>query len=122
MPVPVESHQLELAGSGRGSGGHRCHGAAGCHRAAGSSRTRREHLLVESGLDYGDFEDANLSGAKIGYAFLYGADFTGANLTGANLGGVFLSGAIFTGVTWSDTVCPDYTNSDSDGGTCINDL
>jgi len=78
--------------------------------------------LTSSNLDYGDFEDANLSGAKIGYAFLYGADFTGANLTGANLGGVFLSGAIFTGVTWSDTVCPDYTNSDSDGGTCINDL
>jgi hypothetical protein len=27
-----------------------------------------------------------------------------------------------TGTTWSNTVCPDETNSDSDGGTCANNL
>jgi hypothetical protein len=32
------------------------------------------------------------------------------------------NGASYTGATWSDDPCPDGTNSDSDGGTCINNL
>ena len=38
----------------------------------------------------------------------------GANLTGANL--VF---ATVTGVVWGNTTCPDGSNSDTNGGTCV---
>ena len=36
----------------------------------------------------------------------------GANLTGADL----------TGVHWYDTTCPDGTNSDNNGNTCVSNL
>jgi uncharacterized protein YjbI with pentapeptide repeats len=64
--------------------------------------------------------DANLTGAN-----LSGANLSLANLTGANLTDVDLSGAslgTLTSVTWSNTTCPDGTNSDNDGDTCVNDL
>ena len=40
-----------------------------------------------------------------------------ANLTAAD----FFE-AILTGATWSDTSCPDGTNSNNDGNTCANNL
>ena len=40
---------------------------------------------------------------------------TKRNLKGANLHGTALTGAV-----WSNTTCPDGTNSDNDGGTCAN--
>jgi hypothetical protein len=47
----------------------------------------------------------------------------GANLTDANLYGTLGDGVTnWTGVIWSNTTCPDGTNSDSDGGTCINNM
>ena len=71
--------------------------------------------------------NANLSGANLQGANLSGANLSAANLTGANLTGVNLTGAITTGavfdkVIWSNTVCPDGTNSDSHGQTCIGHL
>lgn len=45
-----------------------------------------------------------------------------ANLANANLSGDNFTGANLTGVTWSDTLCPDGTNSDNDGDTCVNNL
>lgn len=36
--------------------------------------------------------------------------------------GANLDGATLVGVTWNDTTCPDGTNSDNDGGTCVNNL
>jgi len=51
-----------------------------------------------------------------------GANLTGVNLTGADLSGANLSYAVLTGVSWSNTTCPDGTNSDSDGHTCANNL
>jgi uncharacterized protein YjbI with pentapeptide repeats len=63
-----------------------------------------------SGLDlagaytyYARFWNVNLDGADLaGATFNDGTDLTGATFTGANL----------SGVTWSDTTCPDGTNSD----------
>ncbi len=52
-----------------------------------------------------------------GYLLGDGSDFTGADLAGANFSSTTLSG-----VTWDNTTCPDGTNSDSDGGTCVSDL
>ena len=59
---------------------------------------------------------ASFVGADLRYARLNGVDFTNANLTGANWGSATgLSSAIF-----SNTTCPDGTNSDANsGGTCV---
>lgn len=85
-----------------------------------------------------DFEDANLVGAQLADVYflqpgcglspqcpyspsnLYGVNFTEADLDGA----VFVAsgGAAELGDNvWSDTTCPDGTNSNSDGGTCTSD-
>src|SRR5438094_286512 len=60
---------------------------------------------------------ANLSGANLSGANLKGADLASANLARANL-----TGANVAGIRWSNTVCPDGTNSDADGGTCLGHL
>ena len=90
---------------------------------------------------------ADLSGADLAGSLLVGANLYGANLIGAYLGGVELSGADMrhadlrnsnlmyanltdadlwqaqlNGVHWEKTICPDGTNSDDNGGTCVNNL
>lgn len=45
--------------------------------------------------------------------------WTNASLKGATLTRATFTGAIVTGVIWSNTICPDGTNSNKDGGTCI---
>jgi uncharacterized protein YjbI with pentapeptide repeats len=47
---------------------------------------------------------------------------SGANLFDANLSGADLTGATLTGVIWAHTICPDGTNSDDNGGTCVGHL
>lgn len=64
--------------------------------------------------------DANLSGANLSGANVSGVNLSGANLSGADLSGVdlslaSLSGANLTGVVWANTVCPDGSNSDTNG-------
>jgi len=63
------------------------------------------------------FRDADLAGADLSNAVIQGSDFTGANLLGADL-----TNAISRGATWKNTTCPDGTNSDANGGTCIGTL
>jgi len=69
---------------------------------------------------------ANLKGANLSRANLSGANLTNANLkdvvfTDATLLGAQLAGAN-TNALWSNTICPDGTNSDANGGTCIGHL
>ncbi|MFT6398736.1 MAG: hypothetical protein ACJAYU_003498 [Bradymonadia bacterium] len=74
------------------------------------------------------FNGANLAGAILTDADGTQADFTNANLSGANLTdmdltngiltGASLEGATLTGVVWSNTMCPDGTNSTDNGDTC----
>jgi len=45
-------------------------------------------------------------------ADLTGADLRGADLTGADLTGTTVTAADTAGATWSDTTCPDGSNSD----------
>jgi hypothetical protein len=92
-----------------------CQSLAGCNL----------HGLNLSGahLPGADLSNANLNGANLTGADLSGANLSGANLNKADLTGADLSGANVTGanlnkVTWSNTTCPDGTNSDADGGTC----
>ncbi len=61
-----------------------------------------------------EFLGANLTNAKMANANLGGADFSSANLTGATM-----TGANVTGAAWFNTICPDGTNSNNDGGTCV---
>lgn len=70
-----------------------------------------------------DLRDAALThstfaGSTFDRAQLDGADFTGSNLTAAS----FDRTSGLASVTWADTTCPDGTNSDDVGGTCIGHL
>lgn len=47
------------------------------------------------------------------------ADLTAASLIGADLSGATTVGADSTGTVWSETTCPDGTNSDLHGYTCV---
>ena len=61
-----------------------------------------------------------MTNANLTVNSLAGWNFDDANLTGADLGGDTVSVATtFTGATWSNTTCPDFTNSNNDGDTCI---
>lgn len=53
-------------------------------------------------------------GADLRYAQLAGVDFTDADLTGAN----WRRATGIAAATFSNTTCPDGTNSDANGGTC----
>ncbi|HWE82832.1 MAG TPA: hypothetical protein VG265_14370 [Gaiellaceae bacterium] len=44
------------------------------------------------------------------------------DMTGANLQGAITKSASLNKVTWSNTTCPDGSNSGSDKGTCANNL
>jgi uncharacterized protein YjbI with pentapeptide repeats len=86
-------------------------------------------LLVNADLRNTDFTGAYLLGVFMGGSNVAGANFTDANLTGSNLQGANI-------VTWqqaqdyahlgleetifNNTICPDGTNSDTVGGTCVN--
>ena len=79
--------------------------------------------LANADLRHRNLEDVNLSGAILTGANLENADLEGgflpnANLTGADLRHADLRHADLTGVTWSNTTCPDGTNSGSHGNTC----
>jgi len=85
---------------------------------------------------------ANLTSCELGNADLSGADLTGAILVNADLTESILDNAILTGanltgadwrfgrgvnanltgVIWNDTICPDGTNSNDNGGTCVGHL
>ena len=75
-------------------------------------------------VDGTNLSNANLTGANLTGANLHQDNLSGANLTNADLLGVYpdVRTSTFTGATWSNTTCRDGTNSDNDGGTCINNL
>jgi uncharacterized protein YjbI with pentapeptide repeats len=62
--------------------------------------------------------DTNLAGANLSSASLYNVDLSNADLTGADMTGANWFDSTVTGVVWSNTTCPDGSNSDTNGGTC----
>jgi len=75
--------------------------------------------LSDTNMRETNMRDARLSGANLsmvdlGRADLSGADLAGADLTNSNLLNASTAGANLTLVTWSNTVCPDGTNSGDD--------
>ena len=93
------------------------------HRA-----TLVEASLRHSNFDGADFTRANLTNADLEGAGLEGADLSRAVLQGVNFTDADVQGARFhqatglSSVTWSNTTCPDGTNSDANGGTCTGHL
>jgi hypothetical protein len=81
--------------------------------------------LAGANLSGANLTNANLSGANLTNADSVGANLTNANLTGANLTGTNLDGAItfnvnFSKVRWSNTTCPDGSNSSTNTPkTCV---
>jgi len=73
-------------------------------------------------LDGANLSSATLSQGQLERAVLTRANLSGAKLNFANLTGATLTGATLTGVIWSQTTCPDGTNSNNDGGTCLGHL
>ncbi|MEM7139923.1 MAG: pentapeptide repeat-containing protein [Actinomycetota bacterium] len=104
-----------------------------------STASVQDARIVFADLSSATLDGADFSGADIGDATLSGssavgtdftgadletidatgADFTGADLTDVNLEDADFTGATLTGVVWNNTNCPDGSNSDTNGGTCI---
>jgi uncharacterized protein YjbI with pentapeptide repeats len=78
--------------------------------------------LNTAALGGADLTNADLDQANLTDAGLAGANLTDADLGNADLDGADLDGATLTGVVWYNTTCPDGTNSNNDGGTCVNNL
>jgi len=58
-------------------------------------------------------------GADLANAILANANLAGANLSGADLSDADFSGADVSGATYGNTICPNGSNSDDDGDTCV---
>jgi uncharacterized protein YjbI with pentapeptide repeats len=103
---------------------HPCQTLAGCNLKGLD--------LSQASLTKADFQGANLMGADLRGAILDYANLMAANLNGADLGGAdliratlegaSLKGANLKGVLWGSTICPDGTNSNNHGGTCVGHL
>jgi Pentapeptide repeats (8 copies) len=75
--------------------------------------------LSDADLSDADLNRADLSWANLQRANIDGTDLFGTNLSNANLKGANLRNANLTEVIWGNTICPDDTNSDADGGSCM---
>jgi len=76
-----------------------------------------------SNLTSANFSNTVLNGSQFGEGDnMTGANFTNAQFNDAFLAGTDFSGVALTGATWSNTLCPDQTNSDANGGTCVGHL
>ena len=83
--------------------------------------------LTNADLSHRNLEHVNLSGAILTGANLEGSHLEdgflpNANLTNANLRHADLRHADIDGVIWSNTICPDGSNSNSHGSTCMGHL
>ncbi|HSX43485.1 MAG TPA: pentapeptide repeat-containing protein [Candidatus Saccharimonadales bacterium] len=79
-------------------------------------------LFSNSNLSDTNFSGQNLSNFQLQYNNASNANFSNIDFSNASVQGTDLSSANVTGVTWSNTTCPDQTNSDNNGGTCAGHL
>jgi uncharacterized protein YjbI with pentapeptide repeats len=103
---------------------HPCQALAGCNL---KGLDLSDATLTSAHLQGANLMGANLTGAILDYANLKEADLNGANLSGADLiratlEGANLQGANLKGVLWGTTTCPDGTDSNNHGGTCLGHL
>lgn len=69
-----------------------------------------------------DLVGADLGGANLRLADLSSVNLTGVDFSDSDLEGAILDGAVLSRIKWSNTVCPDGSNSDAAGGNCLNHL
>jgi uncharacterized protein YjbI with pentapeptide repeats len=79
-------------------------------------------LGPNAGLVSANLAGVDLTGVDLDHADLYLGTLADANLTDVNFRGAGLDVVDLTGATWSNTICPDGTNSDNDQGTCANNI
>lgn len=84
-------------------------------------------FLYQASLPGADLSGLDLAGADVSAANMAGANLDGANLDGATFEDSTLIGATVTGaqldnITWSDTICPDGSNSDQHLDGCFSPL
>lgn len=72
-------------------------------------------VLNDTDFSGADFSQANISSTVVSRAKFINVNFTNANLKGAT----GFASADVTGAIWSNTTCPDGTNSNNDGNTCV---
>lgn len=77
-------------------------------------------LFVAADFRSADFTGASVICADFSNSRLNGADFTNASLLGTYIGRDKPENV--SGVIWSNTICPDGSNSDDNGGTCVGHL
>jgi hypothetical protein len=76
--------------------------------------------LAQADLENSNLSGADLVGADLAFATLNNTNLSHASLNGANLLGVeLLQLPNITGAIFEDTTCPDGTNSNNDGNTCV---
>jgi uncharacterized protein YjbI with pentapeptide repeats len=93
-----------------------CKKLAGCNL---SGLNLSNANLASADLQGANLMATNLSGTNLSGANLQGTNLMGTNLSGADLSGAILKGANLNNARWANTTCPDGTNSDNDGGTCV---
>ncbi len=69
-------------------------------------------------LNSNTIEDTDFSGSNFTNANLTSSFLTNINFTDANLIGAVMTNTTRTNIIWSNTTCPDGTNSNNNGGTC----
>jgi uncharacterized protein YjbI with pentapeptide repeats len=76
--------------------------------------------IVSSNFAGANLTGVNFTSAHYTQSFFTNANLTGADFTNANTADMYdAQTTTTTGVTWSNTSCPDGTNSDNDGNTCV---
>ncbi len=84
--------------------------------------------FINTNLTDADFGNTKLSNGSIGPSIFYNANLQNTNFQNADLTDIQLTNATnmntanITGVTWSNTTCPDGTNSNNNGNTCVGHL
>ena len=86
-----------------------------CGEIVGSSRALFDALRDFDAVAFSvSFENDYLLGVNFAHANLLNVHFVNSYLNGANFANTDLST-----VVWANTVCPDGTNSDTNGSTCV---
>lgn len=78
--------------------------------------------IPSANLTSANLSNVDLSSASLSKADLTSASLADANLTDASLDGATITSTDFTGVTWSNTTCPDGSNSDAYDSGCFSPL
>lgn len=78
--------------------------------------------FISSDLTNADFSNVTLQDGEVQGTIVDHTNFTNVHFNNQLLVGSNFSTAILTGALWSNTICPDNTNSDNNGNTCIGHL